>query len=170
MCQTALTGRRNSVPTASGEVRPVLTWHDLKHRTLKPASGGRRPVRCNFAYLSAHESGGHRTRPVPHKERPVTPRTAHITRAQGISRAVVFSAPRFQPPQRRALVAESAAAGGFIFFDEVSFSLVHSSAPKDLLHLSLVQIRVFSRSSRVWVSSMYPSLKVFDLMCQRHSI
>ena len=37
--QTALTGRRNSIPVASGEVRPVLTRRHLKHRTLKPASG-----------------------------------------------------------------------------------------------------------------------------------
>jgi len=46
--------------------RPVLTWRDLKHRTLKPASGAHRPVQCSFSTLSAHESGGHRTRPVPH--------------------------------------------------------------------------------------------------------
>ena len=89
MRQTALTGRRNSIPVAFGVVRPVPTWRDLKHRTLKPASGAHRPVQCHFADLSAHESGGHRTRPVPHYERPVTPRRALKARAQGI-RAAVF--------------------------------------------------------------------------------
>jgi hypothetical protein len=88
--QTALTGRRNSIPVASGEVRPVLTRRHLKHRTLKPASGAHRPVRCQNANLSAHESGGHRTRPVQHKERPVTPRRADITRAQGFLAAGSF--------------------------------------------------------------------------------
>ena len=89
-CQTALTGRRNSVPAASGEERPVLPWHDLKHRTLKPASGAHRPVQCRFATFSAHESGGRRTRPVPHKERPVTPRRADIARALALSVVVFF--------------------------------------------------------------------------------
>jgi len=88
--QTALNGRRNSIPVASGAVRPVLTRRHLKHRTLKPASGAHRPVQNQFANLSAHESGGHRTRPVQHKERPVTPRRALITRAQGPS-GMVFS-------------------------------------------------------------------------------
>jgi hypothetical protein len=90
VCQIARTGRRNSVPAASGVVRPVLTWCDLKHRTLKPASGAHRPVQNQNANLSAHESGGHRTRPVQHKERPVTPRRADITRAQGFLAAGSF--------------------------------------------------------------------------------
>jgi len=91
VCQNTLTGRRNSVPAVSGAVRPVLTWRDLKHRTLKPASSAHRPVRCRIANLSAHESGGHRTRPVLHKERPVTPRRAHIDRALGLYAAGFFS-------------------------------------------------------------------------------
>jgi hypothetical protein len=95
--QTALTGRRNSIPVASGEVRPVLTRRHLKHRTLKPASGAHRPVRCQNANLSAHESGGHRTRPAPHKERPTNPRRAHKARAQRVSRAVFFLLSRFSP-------------------------------------------------------------------------
>jgi len=99
VCQTALTGRRNSVPVASGAVRPVLSRRDLKHRTLKPASGAHRPVRCSFANLSAYESSGHRTRPVPHKERPVTPRRAHKARAQGL-RAAVLSFLRRHHPSR----------------------------------------------------------------------
>ena len=49
MCETALTGRRNSVPAASGEVRPVLTRRNPKHRPLKPASGAHRPVQCRAA-------------------------------------------------------------------------------------------------------------------------
>jgi hypothetical protein len=57
VCQTALTGRRNSVPTAYDEVRPVLTKRALGHRTLSPASDGHCPVVRSFAYLSAHESG-----------------------------------------------------------------------------------------------------------------
>ena len=85
MCQTTRSRRRNSAPAASGEVRPVLTWRNLKHRTLKPASGAHRPVQCRIAYLSAHESGGHRTCPVPHKERLVTPRRALLTRARGLT-------------------------------------------------------------------------------------
>ena len=76
-------------------VEKVLAWHDLKHRTLKPASGAHRPVQCRIADLSAHESGGHRTRPVPHKERPVTPRRAHKARAQGLRAAVSFSSAAF---------------------------------------------------------------------------
>ena len=70
--------------------RPVLTRRNSKHRTLKPASGAHRPVQNQNANLSAHESGGHRTRPVPHKVRPVTPRRAHKARAQGL-RAAGFS-------------------------------------------------------------------------------
>ena len=82
--------------------RPVWCVRcDLKHRTLRPASGAHRPVQCRFSDLSAHESGGHRTRPVPHKERPVTPRWADIARAQGLS-AVVFS---HLPHHTRALAA-----------------------------------------------------------------
>ena len=99
MCQIARTGRRNSVPAASGEVRPVLTLCDLKHRTLKPASGAHRPVQRQFTDLSAHESGGHRTRPVPHKERPVTPWRAHKARAQGL-RAADLSFLRRHHPSR----------------------------------------------------------------------
>ena len=64
-------------------------WCDLKHQTLRPASGAHRPVQCRFSDLSAHESGGHRTRLVPHKERPVTPRRAHKARAQGHLAAVL---------------------------------------------------------------------------------
>ena len=97
MCQTALTGRRNSVSVASGEERPVLTWRDLKHRTLKPASGAHRPVRCQNISFSAHESGGHRTRSVPHKKRPVTPRWAHKARAQGVSWLVFLFLSRSRP-------------------------------------------------------------------------
>ena len=58
--------------------------HALGHRTLRKASGGHRPVIGSSAELSVFKSGGHRTRPVPHKERPVTPRTAHITHASGV--------------------------------------------------------------------------------------
>ena len=97
MCQTALAGRRNSVPAASSEERLVLTCRDLKHRTLKPASGAHHPVRCSFASFSAHESGGHRTRPVPHKERPVTPRRAHKARAQGVSWPLFLFLSRSRP-------------------------------------------------------------------------
>ena len=95
--QTALTGRRNSIPVASGVVRPVLTWRHPKHRTLKPASGAHRPVRNQNANLSAHESGGHRTRPVQHKERPVTPRRAVKARTQGSRAAVLSFLRRLQP-------------------------------------------------------------------------
>ena len=110
MCQTALTGRWNSVPSASGVVRPVLTLRDLKHRTLKPASGAHRPVQCQFANLSAHESGGHRTRPVPHKERPVTPRRAHKARAQGVRAADLSFLRRHRPSRPCPNSVETAAA------------------------------------------------------------
>ena len=103
MCQIALTGHRNSVPVASGEVRPVLTRRALGHRTLRPASGGHHPVVRKFENLSAHESSGHRTRPVPHKERPVTPFWADITRAQALLAGRSFSLPRLQPTRARAL-------------------------------------------------------------------
>jgi len=99
VCQTARTGRWNSIPVASGAVRPVLTRHHPKHQTLKPASGAHRPVQCQNANLSAHGSGGHRTRPVQHKERPVTPRRADKAHAQGLS-AAVSSLP--SPISRRA--------------------------------------------------------------------
>ena len=95
--------------------RPVLTWRVLKHRTLKPASGARRPVQCRIANLSAHESGGHRTRPMLHKERPVTPRRAHIARAQGLS-AAVFSSSSSRPspnPLPPSKLIESAAPSAF---------------------------------------------------------
>ena len=106
MCQTALTGRRNSIPAASGAVRPVLTWRDLKHRTLKPASGAHHPVQCRFAIFSAHESGGHRTRPVPNKERPVHPRRALKACAQGLRMVVFLSSADFAQAAR-ALVRRS---------------------------------------------------------------
>ena len=98
MCQTALTRRRNSIPTASGDVCPVLTMRALGHRTLKPASGGHRPVRCQFENLSAHESDGNRTRPVPLYVRPVTPQTAHITRPPGQIGQFPLSPRIFRPP------------------------------------------------------------------------
>jgi len=100
VCRIALTGHRNSVPAASGEVCPVLTRRAQGHRTLRPASDGHRPVVRRFENLSAYESGGHRTRPVPHKERPVTPRRAHITRAREFSsrQFLFFSHTADSPP------------------------------------------------------------------------
>jgi len=62
----------------------------LGHRTLRPVSGGHRLVVCRFENLSALKAGGHRTRPVPHKERPVTLNQAHITRTQGVLRVGSF--------------------------------------------------------------------------------
>ena len=97
MCQIACTGRRNSVPAASGVMRPVLTRRYSKHRTLKPASGAHRPVQSQNANLSAHESGGHRTRPVQHKERPVTPQQADKARAQGFRGRFFSFLSRFSP-------------------------------------------------------------------------
>ena len=143
MCQTALTGRRNSVPAASGEERPVLTWRDLKHRTLKPASGGHRPVQCRFATFSTHESGGHRTRPVPHKERPVTPRRAHKARAQG-HLVEVFSIffPSPEPHNSSSVPLLVAAAGIWLLRRSRSFSL----APDLLQRLSSPSSRVDPKS------------------------
>ena len=60
------------------------------HQTLSPASGGHRPVVRSFAELSALKTGGHRARPVPHKERPMTPNQAHLTRTRGVLRVVSF--------------------------------------------------------------------------------
>ena len=81
--------------------------HTLGHRMLRPASDGHRPVVCRFENLSAHESGGHRTRLVPHKERPVTPRQVHITPRSASVSAVLLSPSDFAQPAAhpRALAA-----------------------------------------------------------------
>ena len=157
MCQTALTGRRHSVPAASGEERPVLTWRALKHRTLKPASGAHRPVRCRFAYLSAHESGGHRTRPVPHKERPVTPRAAHKSRAWTFSWGVFsfFSLGSARSQGRACALSHRAAAA--VVSPKISGALEipprARSAQGALPFLLLAQSFSPCDAVRVWVSS-----------------
>jgi len=162
VCQTALTGRRNSVPAASGVVRPVLTWRDLKHRTLKPASSAHRPVQCRFAIFSAHESGGHRTRPVPHKERPVTPWRAHKARAQGLSRTVSLSISQSRPSQalrRRALApSPSFMRRSPAVLEPSPRQIRPGSFPLPPL-LAWIQSREISR---VWVSPLFLALKVFD--------
>ena len=74
------------------------------------------------------KSVGHRTCPVPHKERSVTPRTAHIIRALEVWLGSFFSSLR----PRRALDAEKIAAAVefFGFSPADSFSLVQISSPK----------------------------------------
>ena len=168
MCQTALTGCRNSVLAASGEVRPVLTRCALGHRTLRPASGGHRSVVRSFEYLSAHESGGHRTRPVPHNVRPVIPIQAHITRAQGLaSGQFFFDSPlcRLRPCPRP--LAESATAIRSAKPDVLgAFSPRQTRSGSLPLppHLAWIQSR---EDSRIWVSLLIHVLEVFDSMPKR---
>ena len=102
--------------------------HALGHRTLRPASGGHRPMIRSSAELSVFKSVGHRTRLVPHKERPVTPRTTHIICTPEVWLGSFFSSPR----PRRALDTERiAAAVKFFGFSPVdSFSPAQFSSPK----------------------------------------
>ena len=68
----------------------------LGHRTLRPASGDHRPVVCRFENFFVFAFSAHRTRPVPHKERPVTLRSADITPNTRSVRPV-FLLPVFSP-------------------------------------------------------------------------
>jgi len=74
------------------------------------------------------KSVGNRTRSVPHKERPVTPRTAHIIRALEVWLGSFFSSPR----PRCALDAKKIAAvvEFFGFSPADSFSPTQISSPK----------------------------------------
>ena len=138
----------------------MLTRRAIGHRTLRPASGGHRPVTCCFENLSAHEWSPDASGATLRASGDPTKGAYNSCPGCCLGSCLFNHATSPEPP--RALAHRRRCDSPFLW---------RTPCPSRQICLGTPPLPSLASGSdsravgRVWVSSLNPALKVFDLLC-----